>query len=100
MGRRARPWKDGAASKAHDGVLGYTVANDVSARDQQRKGGQWTRAKGHDTFCPLGPWIETALDPSDVEIRTEVDGEGKSVSYTHTRADVIVLEVVCRLCQE
>ncbi|MCZ4274315.1 fumarylacetoacetate hydrolase family protein [Rhodococcoides yunnanense] len=88
-----RPCKDVPASKALDVVLGYTVANDVSARDHQRQDGQWTRAKGHDTFCPLGPWIETALDPSDVEIRTEVDGEVKQRSRTslllHDIPDII-----------
>ncbi|WP_072687509.1 fumarylacetoacetate hydrolase family protein [Rhodococcus marinonascens] len=77
-----RPCKDVPAAKALDVVLGYTAANDVSARDQQRKDGQWTRAKGHDTFCPLGPWIETQLDPSDIDITTEVDGEVKQRSNT------------------
>jgi 2-keto-4-pentenoate hydratase/2-oxohepta-3-ene-1,7-dioic acid hydratase in catechol pathway len=77
-----RPCKDVPAAKALDVVLGYTVANDVSARDHQRQDGQWTRAKAHDTFCPLGPWIETSLDASDVEIKTEVDGEVKQRSRT------------------
>lgn len=77
-----RPCKDVPAAKALDVVLGYTVANDVTARDQQRHDGQWTRAKGYDTFCPLGPWIETDLDVSDVEVRTEVDGEVKQRSRT------------------
>jgi len=77
-----RPCKDVPAAKALDVVLGYTAANDVSARDQQRQDGQWTRAKGHDTFCPLGPWIETALDASDLEIKTDVDGEVKQRSRT------------------
>ncbi|QKT12374.1 fumarylacetoacetate hydrolase family protein [Rhodococcus sp. W8901] len=77
-----RPCKDVPAAKALDVVLGYTVANDVTARDQQRHDGQWTRAKGYDTFCPLGPWIETKLDVSDVEVRTEVDGEIKQRSRT------------------
>ncbi|WP_231110003.1 fumarylacetoacetate hydrolase family protein, partial [Mycobacterium avium] len=61
-------------------MLGYTIGNDVSARDQQRSDGQWTRAKGHDTFCPVGPWIVTdlnPLDPGDLELRTEVNGEVK-----------------------
>ncbi|MFD6105033.1 fumarylacetoacetate hydrolase family protein, partial [Nocardia salmonicida] len=74
--------KDVAAAKASEVILGYTVANDVTARDQQRHDGQWTRAKGYDTFCPLGPWIETALDPSDLEITTEVDGEVRQRSRT------------------
>lgn len=77
-----RPCKDVPASKAYEVVLGYTVANDVSARDHQKHDGQWTRAKGHDTFCPLGPWIETSLDPTDLEIKTEVDGVVKQRSRT------------------
>ncbi|MFD6455713.1 fumarylacetoacetate hydrolase family protein, partial [Nocardia sp. NPDC060220] len=77
-----RPCKDVAAAKASEVILGYTIANDVTARDQQRHDGQWTRAKGYDTFCPLGPWIETALDPSDLEIVTEVDGEVRQRSRT------------------
>ncbi|NLE81410.1 MAG: fumarylacetoacetate hydrolase family protein [Rhodococcus sp.] len=88
-----RPCKDVPAAKALDVVLGYTVANDVSARDHQRKDGQWTRAKGHDTFCPLGPWIETSLDPSDLDIKTEVDGAVKQDSNTalllHTVPEII-----------
>lgn len=69
-----RPCKDVPAARAADVILGYTIANDVSARDQQQADGQWMRAKGHDTFCPVGPWIVTDLDPSDLEIRTEVTG--------------------------
>ena len=49
-------------------IFGYTCANDVTARDLQRSDGQWTRAKGFDTFCPLGPWIDTDLDPADVVV--------------------------------
>ena len=61
---------------ALDAVLGYTCANDVTARDLQRADGQWTRAKGFDTFCPLGPWIETDLDPREPRsLRCTVDGE-------------------------
>ncbi|MFI6867251.1 fumarylacetoacetate hydrolase family protein [Nocardia sp. NPDC050406] len=77
-----RPCKDVPAAKAAEVILGYTVANDVTARDQQRHDGQWTRAKGYDTFCPLGPWIETSLDPSDLEIVTELDGEVRQRSRT------------------
>jgi len=58
-----------AAARA---IFGYTCANDVTARDLQRSDGQWTRAKGFDSFCPLGPWITTGLDASDLEIRCEV----------------------------
>jgi 2-keto-4-pentenoate hydratase/2-oxohepta-3-ene-1,7-dioic acid hydratase in catechol pathway len=56
-------------------VHGYTVANDVTARDLQKRDGQWARAKGFDTFCPLGPWIETDLDISDLRVRTVVGDE-------------------------
>jgi 2-keto-4-pentenoate hydratase/2-oxohepta-3-ene-1,7-dioic acid hydratase in catechol pathway len=55
-------------------ILGYTCANDITARDWQATDGQWSRAKGMDSFCPLGPWIETDLDPSDLQLRTIVDG--------------------------
>jgi 2-keto-4-pentenoate hydratase/2-oxohepta-3-ene-1,7-dioic acid hydratase in catechol pathway len=68
--------------RALETVFGYTIANDVTARDLQRADGQWTRAKGFDSFCPLGPWIETALDPSDLAIRTEVDGQMRQESRT------------------
>ncbi|MGI8613151.1 MAG: fumarylacetoacetate hydrolase family protein [Nocardioidaceae bacterium] len=56
-------------------VLGYTVGNDVTARDLQRSDDQWTRAKGFDTFCPLGPWVETDLDVGDLAIRTLLGDE-------------------------
>ena len=56
-------------------VFGYTCANDVTARDLQARDGQWDRAKGFDTFCPLGPWIETDTDPADLELTTMVNGE-------------------------
>jgi 2-keto-4-pentenoate hydratase/2-oxohepta-3-ene-1,7-dioic acid hydratase in catechol pathway len=78
----SRPCKDVTAARAAESILGYTIANDVSARDQQRADGQWTRAKGHDTFCPVGPWIVTDVDPSDLELRTEINGEVKQHSRT------------------
>jgi 2-keto-4-pentenoate hydratase/2-oxohepta-3-ene-1,7-dioic acid hydratase in catechol pathway len=65
--------RDVPRERALDVVLGYTCANDVTARDHQRADGQWTRGKGHDSFCPLGPWVETELDPSDLRVRCEVD---------------------------
>lgn len=67
--------RDVPAEKALDVVFGYTVANDVTARDLQRADGQFTRAKGFDSFCPLGPWIETELDPSDLRVRTHLNGD-------------------------
>jgi 2-keto-4-pentenoate hydratase/2-oxohepta-3-ene-1,7-dioic acid hydratase in catechol pathway len=63
-------------------IFGYTCANDVTARDLQQSDGQWARAKGFDTFCPLGPWIETGLDPADVQLSTTVNGEVKQDSRT------------------
>ena len=63
-------------------IFGYTCANDVTARDLQARDGQWTRAKGFDTFCPLGPWIETDLDPADLALTTELNGEVKQSSRT------------------
>lgn len=68
--------KNVAAEDAHEYIFGYTVANDVTARDLQKTDGQWARAKGFDTFCPLGPVIETELKP-DAIIRTRVNGELK-----------------------
>jgi 2-keto-4-pentenoate hydratase/2-oxohepta-3-ene-1,7-dioic acid hydratase in catechol pathway len=67
-------------------VFGYTCADDVTARDLQRGDGQWARAKGMDTFCPLGPWIETDLDPSRLALRTRRDGE---VVQDGTTADMV-----------
>jgi 2-keto-4-pentenoate hydratase/2-oxohepta-3-ene-1,7-dioic acid hydratase in catechol pathway len=63
-------------------VLGYTIANDVTARDLQRRDGQWTRGKGFDTFCPIGPWLETEFDPTDALITTRVNGEMRQMSST------------------
>jgi len=77
-----RPCRDVAAADAAGVILGYTIANDVTARDQQRADGQWTRGKGHDTFCPLGPWIDTTVDPSDLAISTKLDDEVKQDSRT------------------
>jgi 2-keto-4-pentenoate hydratase/2-oxohepta-3-ene-1,7-dioic acid hydratase in catechol pathway len=70
------------AEHALEYVLGYTMANDVTARDLQRRDGQWTRGKGFDTFCPLGPWIETDLDPADVLVQTRVNGEMRQMAST------------------
>ncbi len=67
-------------AKAH--ILGYTCANDVTARDIQKKDGQWTRAKSFDTFCPLGPWIETDLDPADLLVESYLNGKRRQSSRT------------------
>lgn len=67
--------KNVPAERASDYIFGYTVANDVTARDLQRSDGQWSRAKGFDTFCPVGPVIETDLDLDAAAITTRVNGE-------------------------
>ena len=71
IGRRVRNID---AKGAMSAVFGYTIVNDVSARDLQKKDGQWARAKGFDTFCPVGPWIETDLRPDDLRIVCRVNG--------------------------
>ena len=63
-------------------ILGYSIANDVTARDLQRTDDQWTRAKGFDTFCPIGPWIETEMDPSDVLVKCLVNGQLQQMAST------------------
>ncbi len=73
--------RDVPAEKATDVIFGYTVANDVTARDLQAKDVQFTRAKSFDSFCPLGPWIETDLDPHDF-------AEGRAVQ-THVNGDLV-----------
>jgi 2-keto-4-pentenoate hydratase/2-oxohepta-3-ene-1,7-dioic acid hydratase in catechol pathway len=74
--------RDVPRERAYDVVLGYTCGNDVTARDQQKTDGQWSRAKGYDTFCPLGPWIESDLDPVDLELTTTVNSEVKQSART------------------
>lgn len=71
-----------AAEDAGQYILGYTAANDISARDLQKRDGQWARAKGFDTFCPLGPAIETELDPTGLSISCTVNGETRQQAST------------------
>jgi len=73
----SRICKDVPAEKVNDVIFGYTVGNDVTARDLQKVDGQWNRAKGFDTFCPLGPWIETEFTPGSQKIITTLNGEVK-----------------------
>ena len=73
----SRICKDVPREKVADVIFGYTIANDVTARDLQKIDGQWNRAKGFDTFCPLGPWIETEFEPGSQKITTTLDGEIK-----------------------
>jgi 2-keto-4-pentenoate hydratase/2-oxohepta-3-ene-1,7-dioic acid hydratase in catechol pathway len=84
-----RPCKDVPAARAAENILGYTISNDVTARDLQKKDGQWTRAKGYDTFCPVGPWIVTDVDPADLDLRTEVNGELRQ----HSRTSLMIHDV-------
>lgn len=79
IGKKAR-WVP--VEKAADYIFGYTVACDVTARDLQRRDGQWTRGKGFDTFCPIGPWIETEFDSSDAVITCKVNGELRQMAST------------------
>jgi 2-keto-4-pentenoate hydratase/2-oxohepta-3-ene-1,7-dioic acid hydratase in catechol pathway len=74
--------RDVPKEKYADVVHGYTVGNDVTARDLQRKDGQFTRAKGFDSFCPLGPWVETELDVSDLRVQTYLNGDVKQDGRT------------------
>jgi len=74
--------RDVPPERVSDVIYGYTVGNDVTARDLQETDDQWARAKGFDSFCPLGPWIETDLDPSGLSVRTELNGELKQDGTT------------------
>jgi len=69
--------KDVPIERVNDVIFGYTIANDVTARDLQKKDGQWTRAKSFDTFCPVGPWIDTDFIPGTQKITATVNGEIK-----------------------
>jgi 2-keto-4-pentenoate hydratase/2-oxohepta-3-ene-1,7-dioic acid hydratase in catechol pathway len=73
----SRICKDVPKERYADVIFGYTIANDVTSRDLQKKDGQWTRAKGFDSFCPLGPWIETEFVPDSQVITTRLNGEVK-----------------------
>lgn len=79
IGRRGR-WIPPERALEH--VLGYTCGNDVTARDLQHRDGQWTRGKGFDTFCPLGPWIETDFDPTDAMVTCRVNEEMRQMAST------------------
>lgn len=79
IGRRAR---EVTGERAGDYILGYTCANDVSERHMQKADGQWARAKGFDTFAPLGPWIETDVDPGNLRLTTALNGEVRQSAGT------------------
>ena len=83
----ARGARNVSPEQAPASIFGYTIGNDVTERDMQKNDGQWTRAKGFDSFCPIGPWIETdlpglGLDPADLEVTCTVDGEPRQQGRT------------------
>lgn len=93
-----RMCRDVSPEEAAKSIFGYTCANDVTARDQQLSDGQWTRGKGYDTFCPLGPWIVTDLDPNGLDVRvtlTDPDGtsevrqDGNTSQFMHTVGEIV-----------
>jgi 2-keto-4-pentenoate hydratase/2-oxohepta-3-ene-1,7-dioic acid hydratase in catechol pathway len=96
VGRIAKSIK---AEDWRDYIFGFTIANDVSARDQMFADGQWARAKGYDTFCPIGPWIETDLDISALEIQTYVDDEprrhGNTRDMIHSVPEIVAYASDC-----
>lgn len=89
----AKKCKNVDAQNARDVIFGFTCVGDITARDLQRSDGQWSRAKGFDTFCPVGPWIETDLDPTKTRIQCRVNGatrqDGNTSSMIFPVADVI-----------
>ncbi len=87
--------RDVPAEQVRDVLLGYTVANDVTARDLQRSDDQWTRAKGYDSFCPLGPWIETDLDVTDLRVTTMLrsGGNGSEALRQDGRTSQLIFDV-------
>lgn len=92
----SRPCREVPRERAKDVIFGYTVANDVTARDLQQKDDQWTRAKGFDSFCPIGPWITTGMsieEAQNLAITTTVDGQtrqdGRTSQLIHDIPDII-----------
>jgi 2-keto-4-pentenoate hydratase/2-oxohepta-3-ene-1,7-dioic acid hydratase in catechol pathway len=79
IGKRGR---NITAENARKYILGYTIGNDVTARDLQRSDNQWTRGKGFDTFCPFGPWIDTEFDPADAILTCRVNGQMRQMAST------------------
>jgi 2-keto-4-pentenoate hydratase/2-oxohepta-3-ene-1,7-dioic acid hydratase in catechol pathway len=79
IGKRAR---NVTAEAAKDAIFGYTIGNDITARDLQKTDGQWTRAKGFDTFCSFGPWIDTDFDASDAVVTCRVNGQMRQMAST------------------
>jgi 2-keto-4-pentenoate hydratase/2-oxohepta-3-ene-1,7-dioic acid hydratase in catechol pathway len=91
--------RDVPVSRAGDVILGYTCANDVTARDQQAADGQWSRAKGYDSFCPLGPWIATNVEVADIALTTRLNGDvkqqGRTSQLMHKIPELIAYITAC-----
>jgi 2-keto-4-pentenoate hydratase/2-oxohepta-3-ene-1,7-dioic acid hydratase in catechol pathway len=91
--------RDVPEERAMEVVLGYTCGNDVTARDQQRSDGQWSRAKGYDSFCPLGPWLETEVDITDLRLTTTLNGavkqDGRTSQIVHKVPALIAYVTAC-----
>jgi 2-keto-4-pentenoate hydratase/2-oxohepta-3-ene-1,7-dioic acid hydratase in catechol pathway len=91
--------RDVPESRAMEVVFGYSCANDVTARDQQATDGQWSRAKGYDSFCPLGPWIETEVTPDDLRVTTTLNGEvkqdGRTSQLVHRIPSLVTYITAC-----
>ena len=91
--------RDVPESRAAEVIFGYTCANDVTARDQQASDGQWSRAKGYDSFCPLGPWIETDISPDDLRVTTTLNGavkqDGRTAQIVHKIPALISYITAC-----
>jgi 2-keto-4-pentenoate hydratase/2-oxohepta-3-ene-1,7-dioic acid hydratase in catechol pathway len=77
-----KPARNVTAEESKEYIFGYTIGNDVTARDLQKIDGQWTRAKGFDTFCSFGPWIDTEFDPSDAVVTCRVNGQMRQMAST------------------
>jgi 2-keto-4-pentenoate hydratase/2-oxohepta-3-ene-1,7-dioic acid hydratase in catechol pathway len=91
--------RDVPESRAAEVIFGFTCANDVTARDQQATDGQWSRAKGYDSFCPLGPWIETEVSPADLRVTTTLNGavkqDGRTSQIVHKIPALITYITAC-----
>ncbi len=88
-----KPCKNVKKEDAHDVIFGYTIVNDVSSRDLQFADGQWARAKGIDTFCPLGPWIQTELDYEGLPIKAHLTHEGKTETKQDSNSDQMIMSI-------
>ncbi|WP_027019538.1 fumarylacetoacetate hydrolase family protein [Corynebacterium sputi] len=88
-----KPCKKVSRENAEDVILGYTIVNDVSSRDLQFADGQWARAKGIDTFCPLGPYIQTELDYDDLPIKAHLTHDGVTETKQDSNSDQMIWDI-------